>query len=603
MGRLPTLFDARTDQVRVVLLGPFEGRRGYLIDEEAPPGILRFSSAADVECDVRVSNESGLLRQQMDEGPRLFEDTQYRFYIEAPGGVAMVAHRSPEIAAQFSALPDHPNIVEGTVNFRRQVGVSRFQVLVNGEHVLSFELEIFPTKLDYATDYRDLLNDTTRVSRALALEYLRATSQEATPTPADEATELEWVLLLRAQLHRLEQAMAFINRNPHRLLVRDVRTQPLHRVRRPTAMTLNAIRHGAGSGPWSNVAGFRVRSRLPSEVRQETLDTPEHRWLKHALRSALRNLVHVIQRVEVELQEGEAAGRSIVRIERELAELRAMENTITRLLRSTFLEDVSGPPPQRFSSLTLMSRMGYREAYQALVILQHGIRVEGSALQVSVSDIDVLFEYWCFLRCVELLTELAPDSVDAAELFNVSASGVRVVLEKGTSSRVKLRFEEQTAEVTYNPSYSGQTGGQRPDIVLRILRDGWPPMDIVFDAKYRIDARTDYVRQFGVPGPPTDAVNALHRYRDAILSYPNTRRHTVRGAALFPLNQLISEGFEHRPLRRALKSMGIGALPFLPTNVEHVRSWLKELLDTPSEDLAEPGPPFAALEHARSIGD
>ena len=602
MARHPTLFEARTDLVRVVLLGPIEGRRGYLIDEESPPGMLRLSAATDIECDVRVSNESGLSRQQMDEGPRLFEDTPYRFYIEASGGVAMVAHRSPEITAQFSALPNHPNIVEGAVNFRRQVGMSRFEVLVDVEHALTFELEVFPTKLDYATDYRDLLDDTTRVSRALALEYLRATSQEATPIPTDEATELEWVLLLRSQLKRLEQAMAFINRNPHRLLVRNVRTQPLHRVRRPTSTTLNAIRHGAGSGPWSNLAGFRARSRLPSDVRQETLDTPEHRWLKQGLQSTLRNLVHVIQRVEAERQEGEAAGRSILRIERELAELQGMEKTITRLVRSTFLEDVSGPPPPRFSSLTLMSRMGYREAYQALVVLQHGIRVEGSALQVSVSDLDVLFEYWCFLRCVELLAELAPDSIDAAELFKVSASGVRVVLEKGSSSRVRLRFENQTAELTYNPSYTGQTGSQRPDIVLRILREGWPPMDIVFDAKYRVDASADYVRQFGVPGPPADAVNALHRYRDAILSYPNNRRHTVRGAALFPLNQFMSERFEHRPLRRALGSIGIGALPFLPTNVEHVRSWLRELLDTPSVTLAKPGPPFAALEHARSGG-
>jgi predicted component of viral defense system (DUF524 family) len=587
----------------VVVLGPIEGRRGYLIDAESPPGRLRFTSLTDVACRVRLSPDSGLVGQETDEGPRLFEDTPYRFFIEASEGEVTVAHRSPEMAGQFSALPDHPNLLEGTVNFRRQVGISRFNVMVDDEQALAFEIEVFPTKLDYATDYRDLIDDTTRVSRALALEYLRATSQEAAPTPADEATELEWVLLLRSQLQRLVQAMAFINRNPHRVLVRDVRTQPLHRVRRPTSTTLNAIRHGAGSGPWSSIAGFRARSRLPSDVRRETLDTPEHRWIKQGLQSALRNLTHVIQRVQAELQQGEGSGRSTLRVERELAELQGMEKTLERLLRSAFLEDVSGPPPSRFSSLALMSRMGYREAYQALVVLQHGIRVEGTALEVSVTDLDVLFEYWCFLRCVELLRELTSESMDAANLFRISASGVRVVLEKGSASRVRLGFEGQTAEVTYNPAYSGLTGNQRPDIVLRILREGWPPMDIVFDAKYRVDASSEYVRQFGVPGPPADAVNVLHRYRDAILSFPNEKRHAVRGAALFPLNEAMSTHFENRPLRRALTSLGVGALPFLPTNVDHVRKWLRELLDTPSETLAEPGPPFAALEHARSSGD
>lgn len=599
----PTLLKLETDQVRVTVFGPVEGRRGYLLDQESPPGTLRFTPATDVRCEVRLSAESDLTPQVGNEGPRLFEDTPYRVFIEASDGVATVTHRSPEIAAQFSAVPNHANVLEATVNFRRQVGTSRFDVLVDGVQTLSFEVEVFPTKLDYATDYRDLLEDTTRVSRALALEYLRATFQEATPVPTEGATELEWVLLLRSQLRRLEQAMAFIDRNPHRLLTRDVRTQPLHRIRRPTSTTLSAIRHGAGSGPWSDVASFRARSRLPSDVRRETLDTPEHRWIKQGLQSALRNLAHVIQRVEVEFQEGEASGRSTVRVERELAELQSIERTIARLLRSGFLEDVAGPPPPRFSSLTLMSRMGYREAYQALVVLQHGVRVEGTALEVSVSDLDLLFEYWCFLRCVELLTELTPESIDSTDLFKVSASGVRVVLERGRASRVKLRFEEQAAEVTYNPSYPGLTGSQHPDIVLRIFREGWPPMDIVFDAKYRVDASSDYVRQFQIPGSPADAINALHRYRDAILSYPNSRRHTVRGAALFPLNESMSRDFDARPLRRALASVGVGALPFLPTNVQHGKAWLKELLESSSETLAEPGPPFAALEHARSLGD
>ena len=96
-----------------------------------------------------------------------------------------------------------------------------------------------------------------------------------------------------------------------------------------------------------------------------------------------------------------------------------------------------------------------------------------------------------------------------------------------------------TVIISYNLEYPGLTGDQRPDIVLRFQHAGWPELIVVFDAKYRVDGSRNYVRRFGLPGPSQEAINALHRYRDAIVVSSEQRgleRPVVRGAALYPLN-------------------------------------------------------------------
>lgn len=147
------------------------------------------------------------------------------------------------------------------------------------------------------------------------------------------------------------------------------------------------------------------------------------------------------------------------------------------------------------------------------------------------------------------------------------------------------------------------TGEQRPDIVLRFRHDSWPDLVVVLDAKYRLDASDEYVKQYGSPGPPQDAVSALHRYRDAIVEETTAKdleRPVVKGAALFPLNAHDSTDFPSSRLNEALDRLGIGALPFLPGNTGHVRSWLEQLLTMPPQKLAEPGPPSAGLERMRT---
>ncbi len=144
--------------------------------------------------------------------------------------------------------------------------------------------------------------------------------------------------------------------------------------------------------------------------------------------------------------------------------------------------------------------------------------------------------------------------------------------------------------VEYNPLIrhpylpTSQRPGHAP---YRVEDRGWPRLDLVLDAKYRLDDRPEYVRRYGAPGPPDDAINVLHRYRDAILEDHEARppimpgvpperakRAVVQAAAIFPYRSPPGKDFAETALYRSLTEVGVGAIPLLPDGTDLLARWL-----------------------------
>jgi hypothetical protein len=160
-------------------------------------------------------------------------------------------------------------------------------------------------------------------------------------------------------------------------------------------------------------------------------------------------------------------------------------------------------------------------------------------------------------------------------------------------SVVPMAGDYRSYTVSYNRVFPGQTGDQKPDIVIRVREQTQPDVVIVLDAKYRVDATAEFRARYGAPGPPIEAINALHRYRDAIVTKdPGPVRPVVRCAALFPLTIEETTAFEQESdLYASLSRLGIGALPFLPENTALAAAWLEQLLTLPANELMWNGPP------------
>ncbi|WP_442544986.1 DUF2357 domain-containing protein [Arthrobacter sp. KN11-1C] len=600
------LVQVSTDFAVVEIRGPKSGRSTLGRRHADSPPLFTVDST-----DGRVSVSVGAAGEWQPPGvgtaPAFFEDALYKIRVltKHAGAQPRLVHRNALLFKDVDAYEDSGS-VSGPFSFGRQVGLCTFAVLV-GAHRLSVTLEVFPTKIDYAEDYQGLLVDVAQASRGLALEYMRSTYRSSQAVDVDSQSNLEWITLLRNEIQNLDQAIRYVNTHPRRTLSRTTALSRIEDVRANDSTARKSILTGAGAGQSLYYAGLGpVKQFVQSNNRMETLDTPEHRWLRHALARTLSQLTEITQAMDVQVQAAQNRNHSTpVRLIAEIEEVRLMAEQVGDLLALPIFQDVGSVPPAGFGSLQLHSAAGYGDAYRSILILRQGLAVTSPGdKHHSLSDLHDLYEIWCFIAVVTLILKISDAEANLEDLLTVSEEGIRVRLAQGRRSSVQLPQGEGSLQIVYNWAFKGLTGQQRPDITLRFIREGWPDLYVVLDAKYRVDASAEMQAQYGMAAPPPDAINALHRYRDAIVvgSGAATRsRPVVKGVALYPLNRDDSEAFADSGLAMALDALGIGAIPFLPGNKSHLEGWLRALLALPQEKLAEPGPPFSGLEHLRQI--
>lgn len=508
----------------------------------------------------------------------LSEQTDYLLFLRSASEAPVaLEHRDPVLLRGLTCS-DGGRVIHGRINFGSQVGRSRFTLCAAGEPVQEFEVEVFPSKLDYAEDYTRLVAETQAILTGLVLEYLRSTFQLGQAARVTETTQLEWLILLRHAADELERALAEVARRPQRGLTREPQPARVERIRRADAALRRGVLRGVGRGRSVMLdEGVAVRERLEERRARPTLDTPEHRWLAVQLARLRRRLA------ELRREEAERGGGG-ERQQRALAEIGALEERIVRLCGLELLVAAGGEPPPGFASLQLQTSPGYREAYRSCLLLSQGLQLEGGPVRLSVKDLHLLYEYWCFLTLVRLLAEETDQPLPVNELLAVEQHGLRVRLKRGHEQTVAFRAAYgRRITLTYNPRFGGEPllVPQQPDILLSVHHPGSPPRYLVLDAKYRIDSSAGYLARYGSPGPPEEALNALHRYRDAIVkagSQAAAERRVSQAIALFPHRGSEPDRFRGSRLWHAIERIGVGAIPLLPGSTDYLREWVRRVV-------------------------
>lgn len=554
-------------------------------------GTLKVNSMLPTTAPVTVvrCGEHSTTDLSVKHGPVLFEETDYGIWLSSKNSDSItLSHRDPLLlnAIQYksSSAP-----VFHTLNFHSQVGYSDFTVMVNNQPELQFTVEVFPSKLDYKTDYQEMLAEVQQVLTALAMEYLKATYHVGAAEPIKNPTGLEWIILLKSIADDLEKALQHIALHPIRGLRNECAMTRTERIRRIDASLRSVIRRGGGNGEYITTGtDIPVRRCLPERRAKTTLNTPEHRWLSSQLNRICQRLA--------QLRQEEAACRVTERRKRVLAELDEFEGRMRRLSALEPLAAAEGDPPSGFSSLQLQGAHGYREAFQKCLILMLGLRIEGGPLNLSAKDISLLYEYWCFIALIRLIEEETGVNIPVKSLIQIRQQGLRVMLKQGKTTVVPFQLSDgRMISAEYNPTYDKEPVlvNQKPDIVLRLSDPQWPEMRLILDAKYRLDRTPKYKETYGAAGPPEDAINVLHRYRDAILEEipgdsdkANPKRTIVQAVALYP-HQTDETIFKESRLWKALERIGIGAIPFLPGNDKCLRDWLRDMLRQGGWSIAE----------------
>lgn len=267
-----------------------------------------------------------------------------------------------------------------------------------------------------------------------------------------------------------------------------------------------------------------------------------------------------------------------------------MWNRLDRFIRFSFLAGVGNLNTIDNLSLVLQMAPGYREVFKYYLMLVKGLSLQSDIFHISIKDLALLYEYWCFLKLHSILRNKC--KLVKQDIIGVNNNGLTVRLDKSRRASIHYTNPQNNEKIilSYNNLINTKmpTTNQKPDNMLTLEKgDGHIEYQYVFDAKYRLDPAlldSDYYLKYRKPGPEEDDINTMHRYRDAILhSKGEEIAKTVFGAyILFPYKDSdfytgVTDGQPHA-FYSSIEKVNIGGLPFLPGETDLVERFLDELI-------------------------
>ena len=488
--------------------------------------------------------------------------------------------------AQFGSILQNDNdrfsfrrhILAGFINYKNEIGRSEIQIIYKVDketRTFRFGFEVLSTKLDYHEHWRTIVDDIEREYRMLSLDYMRRTFHGFSPDQNGEHPDIVWWSVFEGEQQKFIKACkSIIDRPRHRLHGEEVYLR---------ADKLKQTPHNIEN----RLAEHRKEPAYLYRVEQHILsnDTQENRFLKFALHQISKRYEDLRQRIEaVKTASGTMKSAML-----------ATSETLKRLQHHPFFRTIGRFKGINQESMVLQKATGYSQVYRTWNLLRRAYSLNDGLYRLQTKDIATLYEIWCFIEVSHIVkAQLHLDDEDVEHRNRMEMNGIfSWELGKGEHSRILFRKDGvELAELVYTPKNADTendnvgmkdlvvpTVPQKPDIVLQLTKNDLQQgmkMTYLFDAKYRIDGKDK-----GVDVPPEDAINQMHRYRDAIYykDYDANalKKEVIGGYILFPgdgePNDVAVSKFY-----KTIKEVNIGAFPLRPKDVEN-RKLLENFID------------------------
>ncbi|WP_297574081.1 restriction endonuclease-like protein [uncultured Deefgea sp.] len=518
--------------------------------------------------------------------PIFFENRSYDFEFTFNGTVedAEILHRLNSVCDNFHCTGDgRPNTrasLRGVINFGNDVGWFRLGLawMQGGQrHENALSFQVWPTKMDMVTDLNAIQNQIDKQYPLWRFSFVQKTDHElARSRQPFERFPLLWLAQfasLRAELHR---HVRYICNSPHNRLQPIVRSQRLEQLRGKLPPKLEE-QVGLAVEQKINQNRFKVTQRRLS------LDTPENRFIKMVLERCQRELGQFISRAK----NINASTKDERLSEAFFSELARWKKPLQQALAQPMFAEVGDYTGSERESLVLHQRAGYSGVYRVWQQLKMYLTVFGQSANISLKSVAELYEVWCLLEVRQQLLDLG-FAEDSAQQAKLSRAGFDWQLNDGQGAAfcfsrddgLTLRLAHEPLITQLDKSSFGQiyswNNNQKPDILLEVTFPNDEKITWIFDAKYRIETNKE-----GVDLAPEDAINQMHRYRDALIHVqPNTNnklksRPVIGAFVLYPSWFGDQDEASANPYADAIEAVGIGAFPALPCQEN---KWLRQFL-------------------------
>lgn len=484
-----------------------------------------------------------------------------------------------------------PNIYVGTL----KIGIRRLNTKENCGEI---SLEVQSEKIEYREDYRHMLEEITEKCTELLLQHSSPVSQYfEVDFNADASTLYQRFAFIKSILDSVE-----FNDAVHKIISSPVtrwkESETVKDIRGVKRFNNSALRQLIGASnrielPCDHPLKSTIQN-IPSKIKvnnkTETVDTPENRFVKHALVS----FQSFCSDFKTKLIDN-------TRIKNEAG---ILIDKLGQYLAHSVFKEISTPTTLPLNSPVLQRKEGYREVLRIWLMFDLAAKMVwhggDDVYSGNKKDVAALYEYWLFFKLLDIIKEVFKiDSLATASLIEQTRDGLGLKLKQGKFLPVEGVFISDTrklrVEFSYNKTFSGDNnypdGGSwtrnlRPDYTLSV----WPfgieqeqaereelIVHIHFDAKYKIenlqaifgkDENLDDEKEEQKKGTYKRAdLLKMHTYKDAI-------RRTAGAYVLYP-------GFQDKYTKTGFHELipGLGAFAIRPSKSNNGTEELKKFLN------------------------
>lgn len=566
--------------------GP-HGQQPLLEQVAARQTTIRFTPplfASDVVLDGhKIVAEETPIDQLALESLLFFENMQYQFewVFFGPVDNACLTHRSHSLNENFGFSKANGSIharLTGTINTGNDVGWMRLPLEFVADRAVfqsQIAFEVLPTKMDLHSDLPAMYQTIDKTFPLWRFSFAEKTEQDVAKSQHRGDFPLLWLANFSRLREQLEQGLKVITQAPHS------RLQPIVSYTKADRLK-GRLSNALATKVKEDRANGRYDKRYRVEKKRLSVDTPENRFIKMVVTHSRKKLAEF----ESKLRKANDALDNQRLSDAFLNELNSWQQPLQRLVNQSFLKEVGAYSGLTSESLVLQQKTGYSAVYRVWQELKFYLDMFAQQSSVSMKSVAEIYEIWCFLQLRHILiSELGFVQKTSAKNTLVLKEFFEYKLQDGFAGAFEFeRSDGIRARLAHEPIFT-KTGAkirsylvtQKPDIVLEVMfpRPSKKRFIWLFDAKYRIKTENDRFSNDDVDKTdfvPEDAINQMHRYRDALIritcdsnSSISKKSRPVFGAfALYP--GYFDQKTIHNPYAEAIQEIGIGAFSLLPSS-------------------------------------
>jgi len=545
-------------------------------------------------CDQKGDGKSLLPQNDQEVGrkewkqlwPVLFETCEYQFAVEFNDlwsvsdakRLPKVRHQLKGVGENFKFYPngEHKGLLVGTIDFLNSPGKFAFVFEYrNGKNEIcqgKLEVYVASPKLDTKNDLQQITALINQEYENYVFDYLTLTFSSFSLRRAERNNHIIWLSIFKSVVDDYFKNVRFVMSRPNNKPIRKTYHARPDRICRWSQQEEERYKN---MGRDAELHYFRY------EQAENTVNTRENRFVKyslHVLGKKFREIFGEVSALYADMDEAER---------KNLEEYNLM---FRRLEASPFFRKVGEFEGFRQESAILQQRTGYSQIYKAWLMLKNSLDLVDGKTDIGMKKIWELYEIWCFLVMKRLVAKvLGLDMAklnehireDKNEMLNtmLKSEMTHIVEFDNVENGDVVRLEYQHTYNRKTKEFNTSTTEQRPDIVLTIKKKDGFVLTYLYDAKYRVqdDAKAGDLDEGATVDiadyPLPDAINQMHRYRDAIYyamkgDVRPQAKEIIGGYILFP-GRVEGDDIYNRYFYKSIKKVNIGAFPLLPAQKEY----------------------------------